>query len=312
MRPVHRVEVQAGSRIGRYRLVERIGGGVLTHVFTAHDDRVDRTVALKIIAADMKDEPEARERFYREARIETSLRHPNIVPVLDVGEQAGQPFIVMEHLRGLALGEYLAAHSPVETPKLIDLIDQLYQGLQAAHAHGVIHRDIKPSNCFVQDDGVLKILDFGLARLQTSTLTAVGTVVGTPAFMSPEQAEGRQVDARSDIFSAGAVAYFMLSGRAPFAAPDLPRALHALLHDEPPPITETPVSAELRRVLSRAMAKGPADRYQHCAEVLTDVEAVRRSLGRPSASGFGVPDNDRGRVPELRRRIAAFAGMVGL
>ena len=312
MRPVHRVEVQVGSRIGRYRLAERIGGGVLSHVFVADDEQAGTTVVLKVIAAEMKDEPEARERFYREARIEAGLRHPNIVSVLDVGEEAGQPYIVMEHLKGLPLGEYLSARAPLELPAVLDLIDQLYRGLEAAHEQGVIHRDIKPSNCFVQDDGVLKILDFGLARLQTSTLTASGTVVGTPAFMSPEQAEGRQVDARSDIFSAAGVAYFMLSGRAPFAAPDLPRVLHALLNDEPPPITETPVPVDLQRVLSRAMAKTPADRYLHCAEVLADVSAVRRSLERPSASGFGVPDRDRGRVPELRRRIAAFAGMVGL
>jgi serine/threonine protein kinase len=312
MRPVSRLEVQVGALIGRYRLVERIGGGVMTHVFTAYDEGADQTVALKFIAAEMQDEPETRERFYREARITAAIRHPNIVSVLDVGDDAGRPFIVMELLKGLPLGEYLEANSPVDTRTLLDLIIQLYQGLQAAHEHGAVHRDVKPSNCFVQDDGVLKILDFGLARLHASTLTASGTVVGTPAFMSPEQVEGRQVDVRSDIFSAAGVGYFMLSGRAPFAAPDLPRTLHALLYDEPAPITETPVPDELRHVLSRAMAKSPENRYQHCAEVLTDLIDVRRLLDRPTCSGSGVPGSLRGRAPELRRRIAAFAGMVGL
>lgn len=312
MRAINRVEVEVGSRIGRYRLVERIGGGVMTHVFTAYDEGFDQTVALKFIAAEMQDEPEARERFYREARITAGLRHPNIVSVLDVGEDAGRPFIVMELLKGLPLGEYLQASPSVDVKSLLDLVVQLYDGLQAAHALGAVHRDVKPSNCFVQDDGVLKILDFGLARLHASTLTASGTVVGTPAFMSPEQAEGRQVDARSDIFSAAAVSYFMLTGRAPFAAPDLPRTLHALLYDEPAPITETPVSDDLRRVLSKALAKNPDNRYQHCAEVLADVKDVRRSLEEPSRSGSGVPGSLRGRAPELRRRIAAFAGMVGL
>jgi serine/threonine-protein kinase len=163
----------------------------------------------------------------------------------------------------------------------------------------------------VRDDGVLKILDFGLARLQASTLTAIGTVVGTPAYMSPEQAEGRQVDARSDIFSAAGVAYFMLSGRAPFAAPDLPRTLHALLYDEPPPITETPVPDQLRRVLTRAMAKSADDRYQRAADVLADLIDIRRVLERPTGSGSGVPSSPRP-APDLRRRIFAFAGMVGL
>jgi eukaryotic-like serine/threonine-protein kinase len=310
--PNNRIEVEIGSHIGRYRLVERIGGGVMTHVFTAYDERFDQTVALKFIAAEMLDEPETRERFHREARITAGLRHPNIVSVLDVGEDAGRPYIVMELLKGLALGDYLQANAPLDLRALLDLITQLYQGLQAAHAHTAVHRDVKPSNCFVQDDGVLKIVDFGLARMHSSTLTGSGTVVGTPAYMSPEQAEGRQVDERSDIFSAAAVGYFMLTGRAPFTAPDLPRTLLALLSDEPAPITETPVPEELRRVLSRAFAKSPDDRYQHCAEVLSDLDEVRRFLERPSRPGSGVPGSLHGRAPELRRRIAAFAGMVGL
>jgi serine/threonine protein kinase len=263
MRPVGLIEVQVGSLIGRYRLVERIGGGVMTHVFTAYDEGADQTVALKFIAAEVQNEPEIRERFYREARITAEIRHPNIVSVLDVGEDAGRRFIVMELLKGLPL---------------------------------------TPSNCFVQDDGVLKILDFGLARLQASTLTAIGAVVGTPAFMAPEQAEGRQVDVRSDIFSAAAVAYFMLSGRA----------LQALLYDDPAPISEIPVPDQLRRVLSRAMAKSPDDRYQHCAQALTDLTDVRRLLEPSPGSGSGVPGSFHGHAPELRRRIAAFAGMVGL
>jgi serine/threonine-protein kinase len=218
----------------------------------------------------------------------------------------------MELLKGLPLGDYLLANAPLGTTALLDLIAQLYQGLEAAHALDAVHRDVKPSNCFVQDDGVLKILDFGLARLRSSTLTASGTVVGTPAYMSPEQAEGRQVDARADIFSAAAVAYFMLSGRAPFTGPDLPRTLHALLYDEPAPITETPVSDDLWRILSKALAKSPDHRYQHCAEVLSDLQAVRRFVERPSRPGSGVPGSLHGRAPDLRRRIAAFAGMVGL
>lgn len=282
-----RSEAEVGSRIGRYRLIERIGGGVMTLVYTAHDEALDQRVALKFIAADLQDEPETRERFYREARITAALRHRNIVSVLDVGEDHGRPFIVMELLDGLSLSEYIGTKTPIDLHIVLDLIIQLHEGLQAAHEKGAVHRDVKPSNCFVQADGVLKILDFGLARLHASTLTAGGTVMGTPAFMSPEQAEGRQVDARSDLFSAAAVSYFMLAGRAPFAAPDLPRLLHALLHDAPPPITERRVPDELRDLLLKGLSKSPDDRYPHCAEVLTDLH-------------------------DVRRRIAGLAGMVGL
>jgi serine/threonine protein kinase len=309
---LNRVDVPIGAHIGRYRLVERIGGGVNTHVFAAYDEGFDRTVALKFMAAEMQDEREARERFYREARITASLRHPNIVSVLDIGEDVGRPFIVMELLKGQPLGDHLRATAAADVKTIVELIIQLYEGLQTAHAQGAIHRDVKPSNCFVQDNGVLKILDFGLARLHASTLTAGGTVMGTPAYMSPEQAEGRQVDERSDIFSAAGVSYFMLSGRAPFEGPDLPRTILALLHDDPAPITEVAVPGALWDVLSKAFAKSPDNRYQHCAEVLTDLKQVRRSLEGPLRSGSGVPGHPRGRDPELRRRFAAFAGMVGL
>ncbi len=175
MRPISRFEVQVGSFIGRYRLVERIGGGVTTHVFTAYDESADQTVALKIRLPPSY--RTSRKRASASTARPASRRrsgHPNIVSVLDVGEDAGRPFIVMELLKGLPLGEYLEANPPVEVKTLVDLVMQLYQGLQAAHEHGVVHRDVKPSNCFVQDDGVLKILDFGLARLHASTLTASG------------------------------------------------------------------------------------------------------------------------------------------
>jgi eukaryotic-like serine/threonine-protein kinase len=263
------------DRIGPYRLLERIGGGATSIIFAAHDDAMDRRVAVKMIVADLEDEPETRERFYREAKVTAQLRHPNIVAVLHVGEDRGHPFIVMELLDGWALGDYLNRDPARPLAVKIDLIAQLCAGLQAAHDHGVVHRDIKPSNLFVQRDGVLKILDFGLARLQASTLTASGQIVGTPDFMSPEQAIGQQVDARSDIFSASAVAYLILTGRAPFTGPHLRRTLDALLNEDPPPPTEAEAPAPLRAVLSRGLAKDPALRYQSCADMLGDLQAVR-------------------------------------
>src|SRR6266550_2365778 len=246
------------DRLGRYQLLERIGGGATSIVFAAHDDAMDRKVALKMIVADLEDEHETRERFYREAKVTAQLFHRNIITVLDVGEDQGHPFIVMELLEGWPLGDYLTRDVPRSLATNVDLITQLYAGLQAAHACGVVHRDIKPSNLFVQHDGWLKILDFGLARLQASTLTASGQIVGTPDFMSPEQAAGEKVDVRSDVFSAAAVGYLILTRRPPFTGPDLRRTLDALLHHDPAPMTDAEAPAALRAVFHTGLAKDPA------------------------------------------------------
>jgi serine/threonine-protein kinase len=255
-------------------LRERLGMGATGNVYAAEDRAMDRIVAVKVIAADLEDEPETRERFYREARITAQLSHPNIVRVLDVGEDHGRPYIAMERLIGLPLDQHLRAHPELDQKARLKLIVELYAGLEAAHAQGTVHRDVKPGNIFVQTDGCLKILDFGLARLQASTLTASGVVVGSPGYMSPEQTMGRRVDQRSDIFSAGAVAYLILSGRAPFAAKTLPLALHAILNSAPPPLAPTETSPALARVLLKALRKSPDERYQTCAEVLADLRRV--------------------------------------
>jgi serine/threonine protein kinase len=267
-----RIDVE---RLGRYRLLERIGGGATSLVFAAHDDATERKVALKMIVADLEDEKETRERFYREAKVTAQLFHRNIVTVLDVGEDQGHPFIVMELLDGWPLGAYLSHEKSRPLATNLDLIRQLCAGLQAAHEFGVVHRDIKPSNLFVQRDGGLKILDFGLARLHASTLTAMGQIVGTPDFMSPEQAAGEKVDARSDVFSAAAVGYLVLTGRPPFTGPDLRRTLDALLHENPAPMTDAEAPASLREVLDKGLAKDPARRFQSSAEMLLALEAVR-------------------------------------
>jgi serine/threonine protein kinase len=263
------------ERLGCYRLLERIGGGATSLVFAAHDEARDRKVALKMIVADLEDEKETRERFHREAKVTAQLFHRNVVSVLDVGEDQGHPYIVMELLDGLPLGEYLLRETARPLATNLDLIRQLCAGLQAAHEFGVVHRDIKPSNLFVQHDGVLKILDFGLARLNTSTLTAIGQIVGTPDFMSPEQAAGEKVDARSDIFSAAAVSYLILTGRPPFSAADLRRTLDALLFGNPAPLTDAEAPASLRDLLDKGLAKDPGRRYQSSAEMLFALEAVR-------------------------------------
>ncbi len=266
------------AAIGRYLLRERLATGATGYVYEALDRTDDRVVAVKLIAADLQDEPETRERFYREARITAELTHRNIVRVLDVGEDHGRPYIAMERLQGQPLRTLLQQRPDLLVADRLALIIQIFEGLDAAHAHGAVHRDIKPGNIFVQGDGCVKLLDFGLARTHTSTLTASGVVVGSPGYMSPEQAEGLRVDGRSDLFSAAAVAYLILTGRPPFEAKSLPAVLQALLQGAPTPLTRAEAPEALARIVDKALRKSPDDRYQTCAEVLVDLRRVRDSM----------------------------------
>ena len=273
-----RVSDEAPTHLGRYRLIARLGGGTTSVVYSAEQDLTGLSVAVKMIAADLQNEPEARTRFFREATVTSGLQHRNIVRVIEAGEDQGRPFIAMELLDGVSLGAYLRTEAARSLATRIGLMVQLCDGLQAAHDQGIVHRDIKPSNLLVAPDGSLKILDFGLARLQASTLTASGQIVGTPDFMSPEQAAGRPVDARSDIFSVAAVGYLTLTGHSPFAATDLRKTLQALLHEDPAPIPETEAPAVLSRVLFKALAKAPDARYQNCSTMNADLRTVLDSL----------------------------------
>jgi len=263
--------------IGRYRVVDRIGRGAMGVVYAAEDETLGRRVAVKVMMGDLEEDPEMRGRFFREAKITGQLAHRNIVTVFDLGEDDGHPFIVMELLAGRPLAEHLATPAGEPLDAKLDVMMQICEGLQAAHSKGVVHRDIKPSNLFVQHDSSVKILDFGVARLASSNLTKSGFLVGTPEYMSPEQAQGRSVDARSDVFSAAGVFYFMLSGRGPFSSPDLPKMLRAVIHDDPPALTDVQAPEALRRTLAKALAKSPNDRYQQCADLQADLARIRRS-----------------------------------
>ncbi len=273
----HRPPPQLPEYVGRYRVLDRIGRGAMGVVYAALDEQMNRRVAIKLMVGDFDQDPELRERFAREARITGQLAHRNIVTVFDLGEDQGRPFIVMELLEGLPMAEHLRTPAAQSLDAKIDLMMQVCDGLQNAHGCGVIHRDIKPSNLFIQPEGTLKILDFGVARLSTSNLTASGFLLGTPEYMSPEQAQGRTVDSRADVFSAASVFYFMLSGRSPFGSRDLPKMLDAILHNDPPPLAAADAPDALARVLEKALQKAPVNRYQHCSDMLAELERVRRS-----------------------------------
>jgi serine/threonine protein kinase len=271
------------ERIGRYRVIERIGKGAMGTVYAAVDEQLGRKVAVKLMLAAFEEESELRERFYREARITGQLAHRNIVTIFDLGEYSNRPYIVMELLEGLPLNEYLRRDAVPSLDTKLDLMLQVCDGLQNAHQAGVIHRDIKPSNLFVLSDGTLKVLDFGVARLSASNLTAAGMLLGTPEYMSPEQARGQKMDARADVFSATGVFYFMLAGRPPFGSRDLRNVLHAIISEDPPPLSDEEAPETLRHVLAKGLAKTAEDRYQQCADLRADLERVRRTLAVTTA-----------------------------
>jgi tetratricopeptide (TPR) repeat protein len=235
-----------------------------------------RPVAVKVLMGDLEGDPETRARFYREAQAAAGLLHPNIITIYDAGEDKGRSYIAMQLLEGWPLSAYLK--QPVAAPleRKLDLMIQMCEGLVAAHARGIVHRDLKPGNLFVQSDGLLKILDFGVARLADSSMTATGAMLGTPDYMSPEQARGNQVDARSDIFSTGAVFYYMLAGHKPFPGPDLPAVLRQLQFEAPAALTDAQAPPELARLVTQAMAKDVAERPQRAQDLLAGVVRFRR------------------------------------
>src|SRR5262249_48891656 len=286
----------APEHVGRYRILERVGRGAMGTVYRARDEAMERDVAIKVLATDLEDDADLRNRFLREAQAAARLAHPNIITIFDFGERAGHSYIVMELLQGLTLKAFLRRPEPVSLDRKLDLMIQLTRGLSAAHKCLVYHRDIKPGNLFIRSDGILKILDFGVARLASSSLTASGFVVGTPDYMSPEQAKGQEVDGRADIFSAGGVFYFLLTGRKPFPAADIPSVFAESARDNPIAVTDSEAPAPLARIVMKALAKDRRVRYQNCEALLSDLLGLQPmpltdlSVPPVAVSAVDVPD----------------------
>ncbi|HEX9799493.1 MAG TPA: protein kinase [Thermoanaerobaculia bacterium] len=272
----------AGSRLGPYEIVARLGAGGMGEVWRARDPRLDREVAIKLVREGTSD-PERRRRFEHEARVIARLQHPNLLVVHDVGEHAGEPYLVTELLAGETLRE-IVGRGPVEVATVLGWAREIALGLAAAHAAGVVHRDLKPENVFLTVDGRVKLLDFGLAKLvgpntagdaRTWThLTAPGLVVGTCGYMAPEQVRGQSVDERTDLFALGAILHELLSGRGPFARGAPLESLAAILSEPAPPLPAH-VPSEVARILERCLAKEPARRYASAAEVLGALDAAQ-------------------------------------
>jgi|HubBroStandDraft_1064217.scaffolds.fasta_scaffold49107_2 serine/threonine protein kinase len=287
------METRWGKLLGRYEIVAELGNGAMGVVYKARDPKIDRFVAIKTILlhqSGVQEQREFRERFFVEAQAAGRLLHPGIVTVFDVGEEpeTSDPYIVMEYIEGQTLRELLAAGSgklPLATA--LQIIQELAEALDYAHAQGVVHRDIKPANILVTKEGQAKIGDFGIAQLDLSHITLPGRVVGTPAYMSPEQLDGRQVDGRSDLFSLGAILYSLVTGFSPFQGNSATTVCFKVANRDP--LQATALAPELPPdldfVITRALAKDPADRYQRGIEFALDLQELRH---RPPAARKGT------------------------
>ena len=277
------MEKPAPERIGKYEIVGVLGQGGMGVVYRARDPRIGRDVAIKTLTEGFSGESDMLKRFYQEAGHTGNLRHPNIVTVYDFGDENGLPYIVMEFLDGQPLDTIIRAREPLHLSAKLDIMEQVCAALGYAHLQGMIHRDVKPANVIVQRDGLVKLLDFGIARTGQQTadknMTRTGTLVGTPAYMAPERLRGDPFDGRSDIFSAGVVLYQLLSGALPFDA-EYPAILHQILQEEPPPLGKYLASypPQLDQVIARALAKEPLDRYAHAGDMAADLNAVGAQL----------------------------------
>ena len=267
------------EKIGKYRILERIGRGGMGTVWKAHDPILDRLVALKVISSEVDVTDELKARFYREAQACAKLNHPNVIVVYDLGEDDGRLFIVMEFLEGEELKHLITQRKHVQLEEKLQLMIQVCDGLHYAHQKGIVHRDIKPGNIFVLRNGKVKILDFGIARINTadSGLTRTGLIMGTLRYMSPEQARGR-VDHRSDQFSVGSVFYELLAYRPAFGSDDPMEILEQLRSQDPPPLTEVDpkIPPEIAAVVARALRKDPGQRFPDLGQMRVQLEQIRR------------------------------------
>src|SRR5215813_9787382 len=304
--------LMVGTKLGRYEIRSKIGAGGMGEVYLAHDTRLDRKVALKVLPAEVASNQERMRRFEQEAKAAAALNHPNIAHIYEIGESEAVNFIAMEYVEGATLREKIHRER-TELRKLLRYLQQVAEGLAKAHAAGIVHRDLKPDNVMITRDGYAKILDFGLAKLTEQTkpsdvesqattavmqqpLSTPGVVIGTVGYMSPEQAQGRAVDHRSDIFSFGCILYEAATGQRAFESESTIDTLHKIVHAPVPLVKDANASApaDLTRIVRRCLAKDPDERYQSIKEAAIELRELRRELEGAAELDSTVPPSSVG------------------
>ena len=302
-----------GETIKNYEVVAELGAGGMGEVYLAKDTRLDRSVALKFLPREIAKDPERRKRLETEARTASSLDHPNILTIYEIDEFEGRPFIAMAYVSGGNLKERLA-QGPVAIEDAMRYAVQIASGLGAAHARGIVHRDVKPDNILLDENNRARLTDFGLAKLKESSgLTGRGTAVGTVGYMSPEQAQGLEVDSRSDVFSLGVLLYELFSGKRPFVAEHAAAALYSIVHEKPEPVREInpEIPEPVAAVIDKALAKDPADRYPDARALEVDLRNIARDLefsriSSTSGSTYSLP----ARRSKKNRFVWGIAGIL--
>jgi len=285
--------------VGHYRLIEKLGEGGMGVVYKAENVKLERLVALKFLRAHAMEDAEHKARFVREAKATTRLDHSNICSVHEIDEANGQTFLAMAYVEGLTVKERIAER-PLKLNEALDIAAQTAQGLQDAHEKGIVHRDIKSANLMIAAQGQVKIMDFGLAQLaEQSKLTEKTSILGTPSYMSPEQAVGEKTDRRTDLWSLGVVLYEMVTGRLPFGGERQEAVLYGITHEEQEPVTalRADLPLELERIIRKALAKNRDERYPHAEDLLVDLRSLQKELasGKTSIVSGGARSTQLGR-----------------